>query len=232
MTTYSFIIDVVTALIGFFIIYGAYRKGFIRSIILVIGYVFSIFLAIYLSKIVSVYLFDNFIRTLIIENINNTVATNAGVASVAMVIPAILSKLPRVILNPILSSFGGENELIKLIDNQTGGILEKLGSVIADNVVAPIVLSLLEVISCLIIFILCTIIVKIIAKMFKGLYAIPIIGPINSILGGALGIVQTGIVFYLLALIISTVISLTANELPWINNQVMNSTYILRHFLY
>ncbi len=232
MATYSFIIDVVTALIGFFIIYGAYRKGFIRSIILVIGYVFSIFLAIYLSKIVSVYLFDNFIRASIIENINKTVAANTGAVSVSVVVPAILAKLPPILQNPILGSFGGEGELIKLIDNQTGGILDKLGSVIADNVVAPIILSLMEVISCFIIFILCTIFVKIIAKMFKGIYAIPIIGPINSILGGLLGIIQTGIVFYLLALIVSTIISLTANELPWINNEVVNSTYIIRHFLF
>ncbi|MEG0691619.1 MAG: CvpA family protein [Oscillospiraceae bacterium] len=231
MITYSFIIDIVTALIGLFIIYGAYRKGFIRSIILVIGYVFSIFLAIYLSKIVSVYIFNNFIRTPIINNINQTISSSVGNISVSMVVPAILSKLPKVILNPLFSSFGGESELIQLIDNQTGGILEKLGTVVADNVIAPILLSLMEVITCLIIFILCTIIVKIIAKMFTGLYAIPIIGSINSILGGVLGIVQTAIIYYLLALVISTIISLTANELPWINNEIMNSTYILKHFI-
>lgn len=232
MTKYSLIIDGITAFIGLLIIYNGYKKGFIRSVILVIGYVFSIFFAIYLSKILSVYLYDNFIRDLIIENIDKTIAANTGQISVAGIVPVVLSKLPKIIINPIIGDSGGMNHLNQLIIDQTDGSLTKLSQAIVDNIFSPIILQLMKVILCLIIFILCTIIVKIIAKMFKGIYAIPIIGPINSILGGLLGIVQAGIAYYLIALVISIIISLTANELPWINNEVMKSTYILRHFLH
>lgn len=228
---YSLIIDIITVIVGLLIVYSGYRKGFIRSIILVVGYILSVFIAIYLSKIISQYLFDSFIRTYVVDAINSAIEVNTGDFSAAAIIPIILAQLPKFIANPILSGFGGEAELYKLIDDKSNGVLENLGAVISDNVVQPIMISLLEIISCLIIFLICTIIVQIIARMFKGLYSIPIVGSLNAVLGGLLGIIQVIILYYIAALVISTIISLTANNLPYLNSEVLRSTYILKLFM-
>ena len=120
--------------------------------------------------------------------------------------------------------------MLRTLEETTGGILGNLGNAIETVVVKPIVVFLLQTVLCLLIFAVCAIIVKAIAAMFRKFYELPILGPINSILGGVIGIFEAAIVLFVLALAVSVVIALTSNELKWLNTNVIESTNLFRVF--
>lgn len=61
--------------------------------------------------------------------------------------------------------------------------------------------------------------------------AIPIVGPLNSVLGGCVGAVEGVLYLYLMVAIASLVLALTGDSIPYLNRQTLESTWILRLFL-
>lgn len=62
----------------------------------------------------------------------------------------------------------------------------------------------------------------------RGVDRIPVLGPVNAALGALLGVVQAGVVIYLLALAVEVVISLTADRLEWLNTGIVDATILFR----
>lgn len=230
MNLYAVILDAAVVILGLILIISAYKKGFLRSVILVVGYIASILLAVSLSRYAADWAYTVVLEPSIAESINGTVAHTAEELSVATVIPALLTKFPSFVTNPILAGYGGQAGLIKSLEESTNGVVENLGDVISSTIVAPVVTAVLQMLFCLLIFIICVIIVKMVAALFKGFYALPILGPMNSILGAVLGILEAAIAIYILALVASIVISFTANGLAWLNSDVIQSTVLFRWF--
>ena len=83
---------------------------------------------------------------------------------------------------------------------------------------------------CLLIFVICVIIVKMIASLFKRFYKIPILGPVNSFLGGAVGVLKAAVLLYILAVAASFAVSVTANQLSWFNTDIISHSHIFSGF--
>ncbi len=230
MTIYSLVLDALVVVIAFAIIGSAYRKGFLRSVILLTGYAASVFLAIVLGKYGAEILYQHLLGPQIASGVDKLVASSSEAITVEAAVPQILKRLPSFISKPFLAGFGGEKEMLRTLEETTGGILGNLGNAIETVVVKPIVVFLLQTVLCLLIFAVCAIIVKAIAAMFRKFYELPILGPINSILGGVIGIFEAAIVLFVLALAVSVVIALTSNELKWLNTNVIESTNLFRVF--
>lgn len=69
-----------------------------------------------------------------------------------------------------------------------------------------------------------------VASLFKGFYAIPILGPVNAVLGGIVGIFKAGIILYVLAIVGSMVISLSGDKLSWFNSGIVENSHIFKWF--
>lgn len=227
---YSMAIDVIAVFIVLFSVYRAYKLGFLRSMVLLIGYVLSIFAAFYFSNLITNLLYDNVIRAQVIKSVDETILGMAEISNIATTVPAILAMLPNFLSRAISTSLGGNEAIIAMLEEKTSGIIDNISIVVSDFIVKPIVYALLQTLLCLIIFIICVIIVKTIAKIFKGFYVIPILGTVNSLLGGVLGIIQSGVFLLLLGLVSSAVIAIIGNSCSWFNNDILNSTYIFKYF--
>ncbi|WMJ23300.1 CvpA family protein [Paludicola sp. MB14-C6] len=230
MSLASIIMDIIIIAVVLFIVMSAYRKGFLRSAILTVGYFVSIFVAIYLSKIIGNFLYDTFIRQQIITSVNKALSGNIENIDIAAAIPIFLAKLPVFLTNSIYAYFGGKDAIISNLGNATSNATNNISIIISDQVVEPIVLLLLNAILSILLFLICIFIVKRIAKLFQGFYAIPVIGPINSFFGGVLGVIQAIIVVVIIAILSKFVISLTGNTLPYFNTKIIDSTYIFKIF--
>lgn len=230
MPVYSIIIDLICICIAFFIIFAAYRRGFLRSVILIVGYIASISISFILSRTLSERIYQHFISGWLSEQVDEILAQTIHADSFSSVVSELLSNLPDFLSNSIYSIYGGEAELIKSLETATGGMAENIGDVITNTILAPILNSLLQMVLCLLIFMICAIIVKVIAALFKGFYSLPIIGTINSLLGGIIGFVQALFVLYILGLCVSVFISLTADGVNWLNEDIIRSTWIFRWF--
>ena len=230
MQYYSIILDIAYVIIFLLVVISAYRKGFLRSVILCLGYIASIIISISVSRYLSKIIFDTFIRDNIIKAVNSKLTGNVNADGIQTIVAEFMSKLPNIITKSISAYFGGQQGIIDNIQNSSGGVINNIGITIADNIVAPIVITLLQTLVCVIVFVLCIIVVKMIARLFTGFYAIPVIGPINSILGGVVGIAQAAILLYIIAVLGKMLISLSANELGYFNTKIIDSTYIFKLF--
>ena len=212
------------------IVISSYKKGFLRSIVLLVGYAASVFAALGLSRWLSGAVFRQFLYHPIVDSVNKTVGATAEGIPFSEVLSNVFDKLPGFVVNPILATFGGEEKIISDLQSSTGGALSLLGKSLTDTVISPVVTLLLQMLFCLLIFIICVIIVKMIASLFKRFYKIPILGPVNSLLGGIVGILKAVVILYILAIAASFMISITANQLSWFNTDIIFHSHIFNGF--
>ncbi len=230
MSIYSIILDIITAVIGIGIVISAYKKGFLRSIILFVGYIASIFVAIYLSKFISSFIYTNFIRESIVNSVQNLALTNPQSVDVSIIVNQFLESLPKIFSSSLIAYFGGSQEIVNNITESTTGAVNNLGILVADTIAKPIITGLLQTISCIIVFFICIFIVKLVSKLFGGFYAVPILGTVNSVLGGIVGVAQAAIWLFVLGVIGKMIISFTANSLTYFNIDIINNTYLYNFF--
>lgn len=230
MQLFSLVLDIVLLVTALLLIRRAYRNGFLRSVVLFVGLLAAIFLSIGLSRWLANVLYEQCFRSAVIEQVNEVVQSTAGEVSIADLFEDLMGALPGFFRNPVLSVFGGQEQISAQLQEQTGGVLDSLGRVVADTIVGPIAISLLQVICCLLIFLICVIIVRLAASLFKGLYAVPILGTVNSVLGAVVGVFQAAIGIYILALLAYIVVSMTGNTLSWLNREIIDNTYLFRWF--
>ena len=60
---------------------------------------------------------------------------------------------------------------------------------------------------------------------------VPLLGPVNALLGGILGAGKGVIVFSLVSVALAVVVYLTGGENPFFNEEVINGTF-LYHYIY
>lgn len=224
------VIDILLLCIIILIVISAYRKGFLRSAILTIGYFVSILASILFSRILSNYIYQSIIRQKIITSVNATLSENINNIDITKVFSEFLSKLPSFLSNSMYSYFGGKDAVINQVQGITGNTTQNISVVIADQIIQPIVTLLLNALLCLALFFVCYFIVKQVAKLFKGFYAIPIIGPINSFLGGVLGVLQAFIVVIIITIVLRFIITLSGDTLSWLNSSIIDSTFLFKYF--
>lgn len=228
MNIFSIAADVILAAIGIGIVVRSYRVGFMRTAVLAIGYVAAVLVAIWAGRLLAPIAYDMFLRDMVQTSVDQAVAGSVEGLSFELIMANVFDALPAFLINPVLASFGGEEAIIQGVRDTTDGVVEQIGSTVADSIVAPVATEILRIIICLLIFVICVIIVRGVASLFGKLYAIPIVGTINSVLGAVLGLVKAAVVLALLAAAVMLIISITGNRLSWLNTEIVNSTFLLK----
>lgn len=81
-----------------------------------------------------------------------------------------------------------------------------------------------------IIFIIVVILLSLAAKAFKGINKVPVLGTVNKLLGGVLGLAVGLIICLVLVSITAAVISVSGNQLSWMNISIIDRTYLFSIF--
>lgn len=130
-------------------------------------------------------------------------------------------------------------------ERDTGSILEKITASainavqtdnlthqIADDIIKPAVLVPMRTLIFAAIFVIIVIAVNLLAKLFKAVNEIPVIGGINKLLGAVAGFVQAAIVIFLVCIFVQVIVSLTGNEIIFLNTMTIDETYIFKYIYY
>ncbi|MEG0898120.1 MAG: CvpA family protein [Oscillospiraceae bacterium] len=221
-------IDAVTILVIFFFAYFSLKRGFASSAISLVGIVISFAAAIIISRIGSAFVYEVILK----DNILALLAKNIGDITDSEILLAELSKaissLPKFVVNMLDFETGGFSyELSRMINESS----ESIATAVLNILIAPIVKTVLRVLLFIIIFILSRIVFKILSSVLKFVRKIPVIGAVDGLLGGAIGLVEGVFVMFLIVSITTFLIKITNNTIPYITAETIEQTNLFQKFI-
>lgn len=227
MENFSFIFDIIALAIVIISVAVSYKRGFLSSIILFLGYLASVLLSVFGGRYLSNSIYEKFIRSSIIDKVNVALGENPVIISIVDTVGEIIESFPSFIKADVYSRFSSSDGVADFLISKNVAA-EQLGETIADEVVAPVVTGLLQTVCCLLIFVICVIIIRILASAFTNVDKIPLIGSVNKFFGGVLGLGQGAIILMIFCVAVELIIKITSNELSWLNYDLINRSYIFK----
>lgn len=223
----SIILDAIIILIIILFVILSAKKGFVRTLIEVIGFIAAIAIALSISTPIANFCYDGAVQPIVAKTVESTITE--GSSNVNEAVDAVWNKLP---------SFLTESNFFKLSkDNITSSINEETASDTAqlidtiNSFVKPAVTKLLAVIISVILVVVLLFVVKLLAKAVNKLFSFSIIGDINKTLGGILGLVKGAAVSVIFCMIISLILSFTKNGFLIFTYDAINSSYLFKFIM-
>lgn len=212
------------------------RRGFVRTIVSLIGYFAALFGAAACANPVAEWIYQTFVRISVEKGIADKL-NEARPQELSESLLQLIEKLPSFVFD---AAGLDRMEMLETLNGlvQDGG--EGVAAAIAAAVVAPLVILLLRVILFLALFSLFMFFVRRLVEVFSGMNALPLIGPINQIFGGVLGLGQAALILYVILLILNFIMVLTGGEVRitiqgtpvvLLGDSVLNRTALLKFFM-
>jgi uncharacterized membrane protein required for colicin V production len=126
-------------------------------------------------------------------------------------------------------SIGGIDIVSVLIIEIINSDCSSLGEVIDNSLVKPVLIIPIKTLIFVIVFALICIGVSFAANALRIVNKIPVIGAFNSLLGGILGAAQALIVVFMVCIGIRILVSLTSDNIIFLNSMTIDETLIFRH---
>ncbi len=218
----------IAALIYYFA--HGWHKGFLSTLVHVVGYVLALVGAYIGSRALAETTYQLFIRQKLVQSVSDALQ-NSAASDVTASIGAVLETIPQMLRGFVTTFFGGVEGLEKEFGNTLMSTADSVGATIADQMLYPIIYTLLQALFFLLLFFAIMVIVRSLSKAFRGVRHIPLIGSVNSLLGGVLGLVQAAVVILIVVMALNLLIGLTGDGIPYLNNEAISKTYLF-HYLY
>lgn len=201
---FGILIDVVLLLIVFLCYKKGAKDGFAKTLVSLLGFAIAIVLAGSLCAPVSEFVYEKAIQPsvetavsdAIDANLNNESSIIPTKQQISDTIDKTIDGLPGFIKD-ITGIEEKKDEIIKTVDKHISANADEITQEICTVYIQPLVLKILSVIVFLLLFILIWLACKIIANALKIINKLPLLGKVNALLGGLVGVLR-GVIFVLI----------------------------------
>lgn len=190
------ILDIaVAALLVLFTVIGV-RRGFIKSVVRLLGFVVAMAVSAIVSMPIAQYVYKAFfytpIETMVAQKVQEGVA--AAATSLSEQVTAVLSSLPGGVQS-LLAVYGVDGNVLNGAV-QTG---DSLVPTVMNSVITPLCTAVLQVIVFLVLFLVLFVIIRLFGKVLNKIFAsLPLIKQLNGVFGGVLGFAEGVLVLFVL----------------------------------
>lgn len=217
-----FIYDAIAVAVLLCCISRGAKDGFAKTFVQTVGMAVSVAAALYISKICASLIYTTAIQPALLETIQASVENAVDTETVIDGLKSAVSSIPA--LSSVLFDFSGVEQSLDGAVNIEGA---KIASLVESSVIRPVMEPLLEMVIFIASLIVLLFAVTLLAKGSKGFNRVPIIGGVNSFLGGITGIVSGGVLLCAAAAIINIVISAKGNT-EYLSYDIISKTYIFK----
>ncbi len=134
-------------------------------------------------------------------------------------------------ISEILTSLQGTTDSITdVLTVFLSGDMSATASAFEETVIAPAIKGLLRVLIFVVLLLILRLIIGPVSELFKNVNKIPIIGPVNALCGGLLGIIEGAVVVVAIALLVRLAVYLNENSLMFLNVETVDKTYLFKYF--
>lgn len=198
-------------------------RGIFRTLFHLASVVVAVFAACALSGVIAQFVYDTYIAPTVLQSVNDTLAASGH--SVGEIAENVLTSLPAA-LGGMLSLFGVTEDTLanslEGISKNTEGLAEALSSAIS----AP-VLSVLSTVFAVLLFLVLVLIFRLIGTRLMGfLERLPVLGVLNRILGGALGVCEGAALCVLLIFVLRLMLPYQTGGL--ITEEMINESVVFK----
>lgn len=230
MSVSSIILDLIVAFIVVFFALLSAKKGFVRTLVEVVGFGAAIILAFNFSTVVSDFIYDKAIEPSVFKTVNQI--TDSTETVIDDTVNTVLDKMPNFITESNYFNIS-KTDAVDLVkqDTATQNGETVLANSISKNVVKPPVVKLLSLILSIVFIAVFIFVVKFLAKFINKIFSISVIGSLNKFLGAVIGIVKGVAVSLIFCLLISLILSFTKNGFLIFTNESINSSYLFKFLM-
>lgn len=219
----------------------AWRRGFLSSLVRFVGWAAALAVAAVFSKPLANLAYDALLKervaSFVQQNIDAGVsALSSGTLAAADSLESVRSSVSGAI-SSLLERLGLENTLFAgaTAEDSASAVLENISQTgadatdaIAQNAIAPAVTTVLQILIFLLLFALAMLLFRLLSRAFRGVNKVPVLGGVNKVLGGALGVGQGLILAYLAVLALVFLAGVSRGQWPWLTSDALEKTYLTR----
>ncbi len=218
----SVIVDLILIAILIVFAFVGLKRGAIREIVSLVGFIVALVLAFTLSKAGSALIYDGFISDGITESISSAITPSEDVNS-------ILEQLPQEIIDA--GEKVGIDVKTDLKDDVSseGSAVMSVASAINKTVARPLISGLIQVILFIIIFIAAKILISWLGKLLNVVAKLPIIHSANGVIGLVIGMIRGIIIAIVACYALSVIIGIYPEGAFGINEEVLDKSYIFKY---
>ncbi|GEM_PF-909628 len=228
--TPSMILDIITIAILLISVISYARKGFVYSVVRLVGTVACWVVCSMYARPVAIYIYANYLQGRVEEAVakNLHLFVKPGMETFSQSLDSLATELPGFISSLFRLKSGEYMEQWYGYVVSTDGSNSALSGVIVDNMVSPIALSILNTVVFLVLFAVCSFGVDLLCSLVKGVRHIPVVGSLNFILGGCLGVVWGILYIYIISAVLWLMIAASGDTLSFIHTQDIHQSMLFK----
>ncbi len=219
----AYIVDgIVIAIILLSIIFSA-KKGFVKTVIEVAGFIAALIIAFTFSSPLANITYDKMIEPSLVKTAEQSVESTTQ-----NTVDAFWDAMPKFVTNNSQTLGISKEQLSQKVALSTTDNTAQLTISLSQSVAKPVVCKLLSMLFSTILFVVLLFVVKILAKLINKLFSFSIIGKLNRTLGGVIGFVKGIILAFAFCMLVSLLIGFTKNGIWIFNAQILEQTVIFK----
>ncbi len=230
--TPSLILDIITVAVIILAVFSYARKGFVYSVVRLVGTIACWVVCSMYARPVSVYIYTNYLQGRVEEAVTNNLHNFAkpGMDTFAQSLESLATELPALISSLFRMKSGEYMEKWYSFVVSTDGSSTALSDVIVDNMVSPIAVSILNTIVFLVMFAVLSFGIDLLCSLVKGVRHIPVVGSVNFVLGGCLGAVWGILYIYIISAVLWLMIMASGDTLSFIHTNDIHQSMLFKLF--
>ncbi len=201
------------------------KKGFVRTIVEIVGFIAVILLANNVSPMLSQATYDKLIQPSIVDSIEKIQIEDQIGESLGNKISE--ENIPKFVSILLGDNFKIEDFTASINENINNGVSEAVVEA-SQTVLKPLVTQILTLIYTLLIVVVAMIVVKFLAKFINKLFSFSLVGKVNKKLGAVLGAIKGIALAVIICSVITLAVSLTPNGIGFLNEATLESTIIFK----
>lgn len=194
----SIILDLIA--VGIIVVFSVLsaKKGFVRSLIEVIGFILELLFVGKFSPYLANLTYDKFVEPSILNSIGNV--ESGGIVQ--------LPQLPKFVTTLLGNDFDLSSLQNIINENISAGVTDAVAEA-SQQVIKPIVANILSLLYTVILTVVLMFLIKIIAKVVNKIFSFSIVGTANRILGSVMGIVKGVAVVAIICTVVSSLFTIS-----------------------
>ena len=217
------LLDAVLMISIFVTVFYAAKKGFVAAAIDLVGYVLSLVGSWMAAKLASQWIFDSVLRPLVMDKVSDVLDDYFTLDQLEGELEKVLKEFPSILTNSI------NFELEELLDqlHKNTGLGTDLVSGFTDAIVAPAVIGIVQVVIFLILFSILICVVRALSRLFQEMRHLPVLGLANSLLGGAVGLIEVVLLVFAFTTALHLLFVITDDSITWLCSDIVRASNIL-----